>query len=262
MIHYDEYGDSKNKTIMFLHAEGLVDSFCKQYYLAERYHIIIPHLFGAGEEVEEYYTPQKQVRELVKLIEYLGEDKIILIGYSLGAGLAALLVNECSKYFEKAVFLSPSMCNSKFTTSLLTVKAQLRGMTYKLGFVQEKRADYFGFSKEQKDKFLDYSKKISFEQYRAWYWNAINLDECVHFRDVEIPMMSVCAENDEGGIRITAAELAKLNPNCKVKLINKAGRFYPMRKFEEVNKLLEEFLEADIDILPLERNNVIIAEKE
>ena len=259
MIHYDEYGDSKNKTIMFLHAEGLTDSFCKQYYLAEKYHIIVPHLFGAGEEVEVYYTPQKQIKELVELTEYLDKDKIILIGYSLGAGLAVSLVNEYSQYFEKAVFLSPSLCNSRFTISLSTVKAQLRGIICKLGFVRRNMADYFGFNTEQKDKFLDYSKKIPFEQYRAWYWNTINIDECVHFRDVEIPMMSVCAENDEGGIKITSAELGKMNPNCKVKLVNNAGRFYPMRRFGEVNKLLEEFLESDIEILPLERNNVILA---
>jgi len=258
MIHYDEYGDSANKTIMFLHAEGLVDSFCNLYYLSDKYHIVVPHLFGSGEEVEEYYTPGKQVKELVKVTEYLGKEDIILVGYSLGAGLAVLLLEACPRYFSKAVFFSPSMCNSRFTTGLLTVKAQIRGLMYKLPAVQKKRAEYFGFDDKQKDKFLEYSKRISFEQYRAWYWNAMNLDECVHFRDVEIPMLSVCAENDEGGIKITAAELARLNPNCVVKLIKNAGRFYPLRKPEEIKYLLEEFLEADIKILPLERNNILV----
>lgn len=262
MIHYDEYGDSKNQTIVFLHAEGILDSFCKQYYLAKKYHIIVPHLFGAGEEAEEYYTPQKQLRELIKLIDSLGVDNMILVGYSLGAGLAVLLLNERPKCFAKAVFLSPSMCNSKFTTSMITIKAQIKSLAYMIPAVQKRRADYFGFNEEQKNKFLEYSKKLTFEQYRAWYWNAMNIDECVHFRDAKIPMLSMCAENDEGGIRITTAELGKLNPNCKVKLLEGMGRFYPMRKADELNCILEEFLEADIEILPLERNNVIIAEKE
>ncbi|MBQ9764583.1 MAG: alpha/beta hydrolase [Lachnospiraceae bacterium] len=253
MIHYDEYGNDKNKTIVFLHEEGIVDSFCKQYALADNYHIVVPHLFGAGKEVEEIYNPKKQVMELKRVIGHLAKDDIILVGYSLGAGLAVMLVEECPQFFSKVVFCSPSMCDSKFTITIKTIKAHIKANTYKLPFVRNRLANYMGFDEEQRKRYLDYAKNIAVEQYRAWYWNAMSIDECVHYRELEIPMLSICGDNDDGGAGITAAELANSNPNCRIVQIKNSKKHYPARMADEFNTILLEFLEKDIEIIPIER---------
>lgn len=42
MLKYNEYGDSKNPTILLLHGAGAYDTFSGQYGFAEKYHLIVP----------------------------------------------------------------------------------------------------------------------------------------------------------------------------------------------------------------------------
>ena len=48
MLYYDEYGSKENPTIMLLHGAGALDTFCRQYCFSDKYHLIVPHLAGAG----------------------------------------------------------------------------------------------------------------------------------------------------------------------------------------------------------------------
>ena len=50
-MHYYEYGKENDKTIVFLHGANFVHSFGRQYPLAEKYHLIIPHIMGYGDAV-------------------------------------------------------------------------------------------------------------------------------------------------------------------------------------------------------------------
>lgn len=41
MIHFDEYGNRDNPTILLLHGAAALDTFCGQYGFAEEYHLIV-----------------------------------------------------------------------------------------------------------------------------------------------------------------------------------------------------------------------------
>ena len=47
-MYYDEYGNKNNKIIVFLHGAYFVHSFGRQYTLAEKYHLVVPHITGFG----------------------------------------------------------------------------------------------------------------------------------------------------------------------------------------------------------------------
>jgi len=55
MVHFDEYGNISNPTIVLLHCAAIVDVFFYQLSLSDRYHMIVPHLYGRGKEVSEDY---------------------------------------------------------------------------------------------------------------------------------------------------------------------------------------------------------------
>ena len=104
MIYYDEYGNKDNPAILMLHGAGALDTFCQQYRFSERYHLIVPHLPGAGKAVEEIYDPEKTKQALYELIAGLKKDRIGLIGHSLGGQLAVMLVLAQNPHCQTRIF--------------------------------------------------------------------------------------------------------------------------------------------------------------
>lgn len=109
-MYYDEYGKKENHTIVFLHGAAATDTFCNQYCFQDKYHLVVPHIYGCGKEIDEIYEPEKTIQALAELIKKLGKDKVTLVGHSLGGELAVAMVSQYEYLFDKAVFLSPWVC--------------------------------------------------------------------------------------------------------------------------------------------------------
>lgn len=74
MLYFDEYGNKDNPTILLLHGAGALDTFCNQYCFSARYHLIVPHLYGAGKSADKVYDPDMMKRELLELIDSLHKE--------------------------------------------------------------------------------------------------------------------------------------------------------------------------------------------
>ena len=74
MLYFDEYGNRDNPTILLLHGAGALDTFCNQYCFSARYHLIVPHLYGAGKSADKVYDPDMMKRELLELIDSLHKE--------------------------------------------------------------------------------------------------------------------------------------------------------------------------------------------
>lgn len=86
-MRIEEYGKENDKIIVMLHGAYFVHSFGRQYVLANRYHIIVPHIMGFGEEADRTFDAEACTKELAEFIRTLGK-KVTLVGFSLGAQLA------------------------------------------------------------------------------------------------------------------------------------------------------------------------------
>ena len=106
MIYFDEYGERKNPTILLLHGAAALDTFCNQYCFSMQYHLVVPHLHGAGKSADKVYDPKLMKQKLFTLIDNLHKEKIGVIGHSLGGQLAVMLVCERPERFSFAIFLS------------------------------------------------------------------------------------------------------------------------------------------------------------
>lgn len=242
MIYYDEYGDKLNPGILLLHGAAATDTFCNQYCFQDRFHLIVPHLFGSGNETGKIYMPEAQIKAIRELIESMGREKITVIGHSLGAELAVALVSRYPDFFEKAVFLSAWVCATEKSIGMYSKIAALSWRSLKMGELIRWQAKYWHYSKEQADFMVSYSKKISKEQYVAWFRNRIKLDELPEYSSVGIPMLSVCGARETAEMRASQMELGKRNKNCKTIMLNGASHDYPMRMPEELNPILRKFI--------------------
>lgn len=245
MIYYDEYGNRDNPTIIMLHGAGALDTFSHQYCFSDQYHLVVPHLPGAGRASNIVYEPEKTKRDLYDLISSLHKDKIGVIGHSLGGQIAVMLVSEHPELFSFAVFLS-AWVNPRPET--IKMYCRLSRVTAKLlhwGWLVRFQGKYWNFTEEQTMYMAEYSKQITPQVYRSFFANTLDLVKLPSYRMVTVPMLAICGSKEVKDMK-TSLDLLSENPNCKTILLPKANHNFPMRNAEELNKILAEIFSVHV----------------
>lgn len=245
MLYFEEYGNRKNPTILLLHGAGALDTFSRQYCFSNQYHLVVPHLPGAGKAAGEVYEPEKTKQEIYELIARLGKAKIGVIGHSLGGQIAIMLVSERPELFLFAVFLS-AWVNPKPNT--IKRYCSLAGMSAKMlhwGWLVRFQGKYWNYTAEQSKYMVEYSKKITPQVYRSFFANTLELSKLSSYGTVCVPMYAICGSREVKDMR-TSLKLLAENPNCRAMILPKASHDFPMRNAEELNEVLEEILTKHI----------------
>jgi Predicted hydrolases or acyltransferases (alpha/beta hydrolase superfamily) len=108
-MYYNEFGNPESTTIVLLHNRANINSLYKLYSLQKKYHIIIPHINGNGEEINTDYTYKSATLDINTLIQSLHKDKVILIGHGMGADLILPILLKSPQFIEKAILISPDL---------------------------------------------------------------------------------------------------------------------------------------------------------
>lgn len=240
MLHYDEYGSINNPTILLLHGAGALDTFCQQYDFADRYHLIVPHLPGAGKAADKIYEPENTTKELFALIDSLHKERIGVIGHSLGGQIAIMLVSRKPERFHFAVFLSawvnprPKTIQMYCSASELSVKM----LHWKqLVLLQGK---YWRYTAEQTNYMAEYAKQITSQVYRSFFINTLDLSKLPEYKRADIPMLAICGSRETRDMKVSLTLLSE-NPRCRTITLQGANHDFPMRNATELNSILEKF---------------------
>lgn len=241
MLYFDEYGNKDNPTILLLHGAGALDTFCNQYCFSEQYHLIVPHLYGAGKLADKVYNPDMMKRELWELIDSLHKERIGVIGHSLGGQLAIMLVCERPHQFSFVVFLSawvnPNPKTVKMYCSLAGMAAKMLHIKWLVRF-QEK---YWNYTKEQSDYMADYSRLITPQIYKSFFANTLDLRNVPTYSSIKVPMLAICGSDEVKDMKISLDMLGK-NTCCQTMILPRARHDFPMRNSKQLNAVLNDFL--------------------
>ena len=241
-MYYDEYGSRNSHTILLLHGAGVTDTFAHQYQALSGYHLVVPHLFGSGQETGELYASEKACDAVLQIIQNLDKSPVSVVGHSLGAQLAVALVSQQAALFDRAVFLSPWVCPTEASIYRYEKLAGPSAWALQAGWLVRMQARYWGFTSEQADFMAAYSRKITRDQYAAWFVNPVRLSNLSGYPDAGIPMLAVCGSREIKEMKHSVTELSRLNPRCRTLILPSAGHDYPMRQPEILNQLLTDFL--------------------
>ncbi len=241
MLHYDEYGSRENPTVLLLHGAGALDTFCSQYCFSDKYHLVVPHLAGAGKAAAEIYEPEKTAAELFMLIKTLHKKRIGVIGHSLGGQIAIMLVSRQPELFDFAVFLS-AWVNPKPKT--IRMYCSLAGLTAKMlhwRWLALLQGTYWHYTKEQADTMAEYSKQITPQVYRSFFANTLDLSKLSEYQSITIPMLAICGSKEVKDLKVSLKQLAQ-NPNCRTITLQGVNHDFPMRNARQLNPILEQFI--------------------
>ncbi|MGM9549051.1 MAG: alpha/beta fold hydrolase [Faecousia sp.] len=245
MMDYLEFGDKNNPTVLLLHGAGALDTFRGQYCLADRYHLVVPHLQGAGSAADQPYEPEVQVNELFGLIDHLGKEQVGVIGHSLGAQIAVMLVSLHPERFSCGVFLSAWVNPAPKTVEMYCRLAGISAWMLHWGGLIRLQGKFWNYTKEQADFMAAYSRKITPQVYRAFFENTLNLKTLPGYAAVRLPMLAICGSEEVTDMKASLQLLGE-NPHCRTMILPKAGHDFPMRRPAELNPILVSFLEEAI----------------
>ena len=114
-IRYDEYGKDKQQHILFIHGLGSSPIVWRDIpqALSEHFHTIAVDLIGFGEsdKPELNYTISyfaQFIKNFLRQIGITDQDKITIIGHSLGGYIAVEYATENKEHIEKLVLIDSS----------------------------------------------------------------------------------------------------------------------------------------------------------
>lgn len=241
-MFYEEYGSRDLPTIIMLHGGGMVHSFVNQYILSNRFHIVIPHLYGNGRESHEQYTPIKNVNAILEIISELGKNKVSIVGYSIGAQLIIPLVCKYEHLFNKTILVSPWVIKSEKTVKFYSRISALTYPMYKSKLLIKPQLKLFGLNKTQLTESISYFQAMKKENLLAFWTNGISIYDYPEFKNVQIPMLALSGKKEIPEMVKSVQYLGEINPNCKVEIWENYQHDIPFKNPEKFNKTIVDFL--------------------
>ena len=236
-MYFDEYGKENEKVIVMLHGANFVHSFGKQYVLADRYHIIVPHLMGYGNEADRVFSTDEQINELADFISSLSK-KTALVGFSLGAQIGFKLAAEHSELFSCAILVSPWLCKEKEMIDRVMKANEKQFASFKNKGLCSFIGMMNGLPKEQRREFVEQMQKVSIETVRNSVDNGITLDSVKGFEAVTIPVIALAGGKEEKAVKDSVIKMAEMNEHCRYEIWEKAAHNIPPLFAKQFNELI------------------------
>lgn len=241
-MYFDEYGNEMNPPLVLLHGAAALDTFAHQYEtLSERFHVLLPHLPGAGRAAAEPYDPQAVCGALAECIASLGLGKVRVMGHSVGAELAFKLVCEYEALFSRAVLLSPWLTASAQSARRYAALAKMTYPSLKNRRLLTAQAKYWRFGEEQTERLVEYSAQIPKETYVSFFEKRVRLSDEPNYASVSIPILAMCAKGDTGETKASVRALGQ-NKNCLTVFFPLGSHDFVLRCADKLNPLLTDYL--------------------
>lgn len=240
-MFFEEFGDKSKPTVVLLHGANLVQSFVKQYSLLNKYHLVLPHITGYGKEAGSVFTTERAVRELSELIFSFG-GKVTLVGFSLGAQLAFVLMCENPELINGAVCVSPWLIKEEPMLSKVVKQNDKNFGLLKKEWYVKLCGKMSGLDKEQTDELIEHCMALKKDTILNSVDNGIEFDEYPQFKDVSFPVLALAGKKELDVVTRSVMKMAELNPNCSYEIWDKAAHNIPSKLADKFTARLDEFL--------------------
>lgn len=240
-MFYEEYGDKSNQTIIMIHGGGCVHSFVHQYVVQDRFHLVIPHLYGHGKESNMKFDVLENVNAIAEVIKKFGKNKVNVVGFSIGAQIMIPLLCSYSNLINKAILVSPWVIKNE---KMVKKYAKITSITYpftKVKFLIKYQAKLLGLNKTQLNESIEYYKNMTKENLVSIVSNGVNIYDYPTFKDVKVEMITISGEKEVKDMIKSVEYLSEINSNCSIEIWQRYGHDIPIKNPQRFNQLLIDF---------------------
>ena len=191
-----ELGKENDSIIVMLHGANFVHSFGRQYALADRFHIIVPHIMGFGEEADRVFDTETCTAEIADFISGL-DQKVLLVGFSLGAQLAFKLISEHSELFYSAVIVSPWLNKTEASIKEAVKINEKQLVSLKKKWLCNCIGLMNGLPRNARQEFVGWMQNVKAETIRNSVDNGISFESEPKFAYVHFPIVALAGEKEQ-----------------------------------------------------------------
>ncbi len=238
-MRIEEYGKDNESIIVMLHGANFVHCYGRQYPLAGRFHIIVPHIMGFGEEADRVFDTETCTQELAGYIKGLGR-KVLLVGFSLGAQLAFKLVSECPELFCSAIIVSPWLIKTETEVAEVMRINEKQLASLKKKWLCNLIGMMNGLPGRQRKEFVRQMQKVRPETIRRSVDNGITFESEPGFAAVSVPVLALAGGKEQEAVIDSVRKMAEVNPHCRYEIWKKAAHNIPPRFARDFNRLISE----------------------
>ena len=232
-----ELGKENDSIIVMLHGANFVHSFGRQYALADRFHIIVPHIMGFGEEADRVFDTETCTAEIADFISGL-DQKVLLVGFSLGAQLAFKLISEHSELFYSAVIVSPWLNKTEASIKEAVKINEKQLVSLKKKWLCNCIGLMNGLPRNARQEFVGWMQNVKAETIRNSVDNGISFESEPKFAYVHFPIVALAGEKEQKEVIDSVKKMAEMNPYCRYEIWKKATHNIPPVFAKEFNALI------------------------
>jgi pimeloyl-ACP methyl ester carboxylesterase len=252
-IHFKEYGQGE-KTMIFVHGWGCdLNTWKYQFdYFKDKHHLVFIDLpgYGQSDKADIHYTIDLFAQSVLEIINDLDVKKPVLIAHSMGLPVSievikhlknenAILCNIDGVYFD---FPKDSVENQQYKDGLNEFAKIFKGEKYKenveqfcKGFITERTppdvSDYILSTMTKTSEKIGFQSMKSLIDEKYWDKKIINNQSiAIYAKIADLP------PDNENVLRTKFTNLKYIE-------MDSVNHFLMMEKPQEVNKILEEFIE-------------------
>lgn len=234
----EEYGKPDAPRLLLLHCAAVTPMFDPAVaYLADQYHLLVPHLMGSGSRTAQTFRFGESLLELQQLCEE--QRPLGVVGHSLGANLVLGLLSRCPHSFVAAVISSPMVDASDRV-------AHWKGMVVKTsyGLLRSRRvarayADALTLADERRAFLLEYWPKISKETWKNYYIDRFTAKRFGRPGGYGVPVTVAWGSKEPKVVRNTVKALLRRDPIWQEVVLPGAGHDHPIRDPEGFARLVD-----------------------
>ena len=194
---------------------------------------------GFGNEAERAFDAEICIQELADYIRSF-ENKVLLIGFSLGAQLAFKLISEHPELFYAAIIVSPWLNKEEPELSEVLRMNEKQFYSLKKKWLCNVIGLMNGLPSEQRKEFVRQMQQVKIETVRTSVDNGITFDSVPGFENVDFPVIALAGGKEQQSVLDSVKRMAETNNNCRYEIWEKAAHNIPPVFSKRLNKLITE----------------------
>jgi len=238
-------GEYRGPSIVFLHGGGVAGwMWDKQAEFFKDYHVIIPDLPGHGRSADVPFISINDAasKVLTAVMDVVGSERVILVGFSLGAQLAVEILSRWPEKVEAAIILSAMV-------RPINVGKYFLSFLMKMGFglIRYERfsrwqAKSLFLPQEFWDQYYQDSLRLTRDNLLRMMEANMNYALPESFASSNIPALILAGTKEWGKIRASVRDMVRANRNCTGYLVAGAGHSLPFADPDLFNEIAYNFI--------------------